>query len=105
MNLCVVLLLVFVGAYVAKVLTLGKESIWEWTTAARTILWTHETLIAVMLVSGAAARWMARRLPGDKGEDLRRRHRLSGRTAIVAGVLGLLSAFVVLVNMYRLAAG
>lgn len=104
MNASIGMILFFVGAYVVKVFTLGKEDIWSWTAGARAILWTHESIILIMLITGAAARWMARRLPEDQDPTLRRRHRLSGRGALVAGVLALLTALFVLANMFRVAA-
>lgn len=91
----------FLVAYVVKVFLLGREDLGSWATGQVTLLRIHESLVAVMILSGARARWLARRMRAGFGADPqdRRRHRLAGRTSIVAGLLALATAGFVLVGM------
>lgn len=106
MTASVSLVLFFVGAYVGKVLVLGKEDLGLWTSGARAVLYTHETFILAMVVAGTIARLLARKLDPDRegaveGPRTRPRHRRAGRAAIVASALGLLTAVLVLAGMYE----
>lgn len=105
MNTAIVLVGVFLLSYVAKVLVLGKEDLDAWSREAVFTLYVHETIVLVMIVVGAAARLLARKLwplpsPGGLETATRRRHRLAGRTAVGAAIFGLLTAAMVLAGMY-----
>ena len=101
----------FVAAYVVKLAVLGGEDLAAWSAAARGVLYFHETCIALMLVGGAVAGFRAWRLratrrlsgrPQDPVTDPRALalHRRAGRVALVAALLGVLSATVMLGGMY-----
>jgi len=105
MTASVCLVLFFVAAYVAKVLFLGKEDLWLWSSGDRAVLWTHETFVFSMVVAGTIARLLARKLDPDRegaveGPRTRTRHRWAGRTAITASALGFLTAVLVLAGMF-----
>lgn len=103
MNAAVALVALFLASYVAKVMVLGREPLETWSPAAVAVLRVHETIVAAMLVTGTAARVLARRLaPGAAfaAPGLRRRHRWSGRTALLAGVFALVTATMILVGMF-----
>jgi uncharacterized membrane protein YozB (DUF420 family) len=103
MNAAAALVALFLASYAAKVIVLGREPLAAWSPAAVVVLRVHETIVAAMLVAGAAARLLARRLaPGaaPAAPRLRRRHRWSGRTALVAGVFALVTATMILVGMF-----
>jgi uncharacterized membrane protein YozB (DUF420 family) len=105
MNLSAVLVFLFVASYVVKVLVLGKEELGLWSAGDRAVLWTHESFVFVMILAGTAARLLARKLdPARRGAQeaptTRRRHRLLGRTAVIASVLGALTAALVLTGMF-----
>ena len=101
------LLLFFVFSYVVKALLLGREIKDGWSTLDFTILYTHESFIAIMLVTGTMARLYARtfrvRLDNPTGDDsaLRRKHMLVGKIAYTAGVCALISATFVLWVLVR----
>lgn len=106
-----VLVVGFVVAYVLKLALLGGEDLAVWSSAARGVLYFHETCIAVMLVAGAVAGHRAwrlrhtRRITGDAADPpaasrVIRHHRRAGRAALIAAVLGALSATVMLGGMY-----
>jgi uncharacterized membrane protein YozB (DUF420 family) len=85
----------FLVAYLVKVLVLGKEDLSTWAHSRLVILWTHEAVVAVMLLSGVTARLLAR--------NPHRRptwHRLWGRISVSTAVLALLTAGWVLAGMY-----
>ena len=109
MNLTVVLVGIFVAAYVLKVVFLGKESLETWPRIDVIVLRVHETFILAMLVAGTMARLAARRFhhADDRADGVRgvavgtrRLHRRAGRTAVTAGVLALLTAGFILVRMF-----
>jgi uncharacterized membrane protein YozB (DUF420 family) len=106
-----VLVIAFLIAYVAKLALLGGEDLGLWSPAARGVLYFHETCIAAMLIGGATAGRRAwklrhtRRVTGDPADppaapDGFRLHRRAGRLAMIAAVLGVLSATVMLGGMY-----
>ncbi|MDH3686166.1 MAG: DUF420 domain-containing protein [Myxococcales bacterium] len=106
-----VLVVGFVVAYVLKVAFLGGEDLDTWSSAARGVLYFHETCVAAMLVGGAVAGWRAWKLRGTRlltrnaadppaPAGAFRLHRLAGRAAMIAAVLGVLSATVMLGGMY-----
>lgn len=110
MRLAVSLVALFLVAYLAKRGLLGPEDLASWEPAARANLWVHETLVAVMLLAGAASLVLARPLgrsrlltgrPEDPTPDAaaRRRHRRAGWTALVAAALGFATAVGILAGM------
>lgn len=95
---------IFLVAYLAKVVFLGKEQLSSWSPAAVVLLRVHETIVAVMLVAGVWARLLARRFAPaalKSPAELRRRHRRLGRTAMIASFLALATAALLLVEMFR----
>ncbi|HPG26724.1 MAG TPA: DUF420 domain-containing protein, partial [Myxococcota bacterium] len=111
MRIATLLVLGFLGAYLAKVFVLGREDQAAWSTLDVWVLRIHELFVLVMLVAGGVAWTQGRRLretrlvshdPSDPEPDpvTTRRHRIAGRTAVVAGVLGFLMAIGVLAGMY-----
>lgn len=105
MDRAILMVGIFVLAYVVKVIVLGKEGIQLWAPRERTILYVHETMVAIMLLAGGRARWLARRV-GKGGAEARfhtrkhgKGHRLAGRVALVAGALALFTAGLVLLGM------
>lgn len=101
----------FLSSYIFKVTFLGREDMSVWSTYAVWVLRFHETCILVMLIAGflAVRRGMAlartrnvTRQAKDPvaAPEQTRGHRGAGKAAIAAAVLGLLSAAVVLFDMY-----
>jgi len=106
-----VLVVGFVVAYILKVAFLGGEDLDTWSSAARGVLYFHETCVAAMLVGGAIAGQRAwkfrntRRVTREAAHPpapagVFRLHRIAGRAALIAAVLGVLSATVMLGGMY-----
>jgi len=100
----------FLLAYLAKRLLTGAEDLSGWGRAALLNLWIHEALVGTMLICGGAALLFARRMAGTRrvtgnAQDaaappaLLRRHRIAGRIACGAAVLGLLTACGILAGM------
>lgn len=101
MNMAMFLVIAFLVSYVFKVLLLGKEDRQLWDSTSITILRIHETLVLIMVLAGGAARFLARRFGSPKdAKEVRKRHRLLGRTAVVSSLFGLLTAALVLIGMY-----
>lgn len=101
----------FLVSYVAKVRLLGREQLELWEPRFVTVLHVHEALVAVMVLAGARALYLAttRRLADPvpvNPEDLARRaksarsHRRAGWTALVSSALGAMTAAYVLYGMY-----
>ena len=117
MMLCAsTLVALFLLSYVFKRVLLGAEdrSLWAWHDLA--LLYVHEFCIAVMLVGGVRAYLYTRRFRARLGDELElprdardlegvSAHRLSGRAAVIAGLLALLTAAGVLAGMYARSAG
>ena len=112
MIIAAALVLLFLVAYVAKVMLLGREDLAVWSPYQRWILWFHEACVFSMLIAGATAGQRALRLrrtrnaTGDPGDPpaaprLVSWHRRAGWTAVVAAGLGFVSAVLVLVGMYE----
>ncbi len=108
------LVVVFLISYALKLLFLGREQLDTWAPTYRGILRFHEACIAVMIVAGGSTLYLAYRLrlaiapDGSQSSDdpsaIPNRlalHRRAGRTAVAAAALGLFSAAVVLLGMYR----
>lgn len=88
------LVIAFLASYPIKVAVLGREDLSSWSRAEVALLRLHETVVLLMLVAGVAAFRLMRRergatVPGSRSRDV---HRLLGRVAVVAAVLGLVSA-------------
>jgi putative membrane protein len=102
----------FLVSYVFKLVFLGREDMSLWSPYAVWVLRFHETCVLVMLVAGflAARRGLAlagtrnvTQNPADPAAspERARGHRGAGKLAMGAAVLGLLSAAVVLFDMYQ----
>jgi len=94
----------FVVSYVFKLLFLGREDLRVWQAWAVDTLRIHELFVAIMLLAGARAGWLAykfRKLERDLDPPValvravRASHRFAGRAAVIAAVLGVLTACVV----------
>lgn len=101
----------FLTSYGFKVTFLGREDMSVWSPYAVWVLRFHETCVLVMLIAGflAARRGMAlartRIVTRDASDPVAeprvtRGHLGAGKVAVAAAVLGLLSAAVVLFDMY-----
>ncbi len=86
----------FLLAYIAKVLLLGKEDLAIWPRHSLVILWCHESVVGIMLLSGTAARLLAR-IPRLRPTW----HKLCGRVCVATSTLALVTAGLVLVEMYQ----
>jgi len=100
----------FLLAYLAKRVWIGAEDLSGWSRAALLNLWIHEALVGTMLLCGGAALFFARRMADTRrvtgnAQDaeapsaLLRRHRIAGRIACGAALLGLLTACGILAGM------
>lgn len=105
MNTAVVLVLAFLLSYPLKLIFLGRENLQQWSGADVTVLRIHETFVFFMLVTGAAARLLARRLRNDRLARASQRivswHRWCGRSAVVFSVLGFVTAAMILLGMFH----
>lgn len=106
----------FVGSYALKLTLLGREALGQWSDAAIWTLRIHELCVAVMLAGGSCALYRALQLRDEPfaapalgspraslSPDLLpvlASHRRSGRIALVAASLGVLTAGLVLAGMY-----
>ena len=111
MKIASVLVFAFLGAYVLKVMVLGREDQSVWTFFDVWVLRIHELFVMVMIIAGAVAWFQARKLEGtslvthdpadpDPDPKVVRRHRIAGRTAVINAVLGFLLAILVLAGMF-----
>ncbi len=100
----------FLGAYILKVVLVGREDFGLWSAADVSVLRFHEACVLAMLVAGGLALERARRMrrsrqvtrdPADPPAPLPvvRRHRIAGRVALVGALLGLVSACFVWAGM------
>jgi uncharacterized membrane protein YozB (DUF420 family) len=107
----------FLGAYLLKVLWLGRERLSEWSGPAVAILRIHELCVFAMIVGGLTALILTRKMhrnrnqlthlpdaPLASGRALRR-HRVAGWTAAVGAGLAFLTAAIVLLGMYQRSVG
>lgn len=112
MWIAVALVVTFLVSYAFKLAWLGREDRSVWSGVDLTVLRVHETFVLAMLVAGGLTLWRARgfrstRHYTERGEDppapaaRLQRHRRAGWVALVSAVLGLLTAAMVLVGMYR----
>jgi putative membrane protein len=97
------LVAVFLASYLLKVAWLGKEDRGAWTALDTTVLYTHESCIAAMLLAGGYALFKALRFQGRLGPGLalppdagalpgRAQHRRAGRIATWSGLLAFVTA-------------
>lgn len=115
MRTAAMLVVLFVVSYPVKLLFLGREPVDTWESHHVWILRFHELCVALMLIGGAVALRMGGRIgvaPGrarseavgdgaERSEAVRRLHRRFGRTAVIAGLFGVATAFYVLAGMYE----
>ncbi len=103
-------ILLFLVAYLVKLPLLGREDRSLWDAASLTALYVHETCVLAMLLGGAVALFRARRFGADlerfDARDAavvagRRQHRIAGRIALCAALLGFATAALVLLGMYQ----
>lgn len=103
------LVALFLVSYVAKVALLGREALELWEPRFVHVLRLHETCVAVMVLAGGRAMYLAttRRLadpptPSDVEARAKsaRSHRRAGWTALVSSALGVVTAAYVLYGMY-----
>jgi uncharacterized membrane protein YozB (DUF420 family) len=100
MNRAVLLVAAFLVAYLAKVAWLGHESLAVWSPQRVAVLNVHRNVVFLMLGAGAVARWLGPQVAAGRRGWRRAVHRWAGRCAVVIGSLGLLSALIVLVQMF-----
>jgi uncharacterized membrane protein YozB (DUF420 family) len=103
----------FLGAYLLKVLWLGREQLSEWSGQAVAILRIHEVCVLAMVVGGVAALVLSRKMHSNRNQLTHlpdaplasgralRRHRVAGWTAAVGAGLAFLTAAIVLLGMYE----
>ena len=102
----------FLLSFLGKRFWTGPEELALWSSAARLNLYVHESFVTTMLLAGAGALLLGRRIartrrvtgraedPAPSAAQLRR-HRRFGWVAIVAATLGLLTAYGVLAGMFE----
>jgi uncharacterized membrane protein YozB (DUF420 family) len=107
----------FLGSYPIKVLCFGREQLSEWSGPAVATLRIHELCVLAMLVGGATALLLSRKMRSDRSElnqlpdaplassQTLRRHRGAGWTAAIGAGLAFLTAAIVLAGMYERAGG
>jgi uncharacterized membrane protein YozB (DUF420 family) len=102
----------FLVSYLAKRSWAGTEHLEVWSLAARINLYVHESFVTTMLIAGATALVLGRRIARTRrvtgrAEDPAptvaqlRRHRRFGWIAITAAALGLLTAYGILAGMFE----
>ena len=103
----------FLLSYPLKLWILGREGLGPWATLYVITLRIHEGFIALMLIAGIAALWIAHRLrlrvaadgsaalfPAHKVPGRLLWHRRCGRTAVLAASGAFITSAVVLYGMY-----
>jgi uncharacterized membrane protein YozB (DUF420 family) len=110
MKIASLMVIGFLAAYALKVIFLGREDQSVWTLFDVWVLRIHELFVVVMIVAGAVAWRQGGQLAktrlvthevSDPPPDPRtlRIHRLAGRSAVIGGVFGFLTAIGVLAGM------
>jgi uncharacterized membrane protein YozB (DUF420 family) len=110
MKIASLLIVVFLGAYVLKVVLLGKEDQSVWTLFDVWVLRIHELFVMFMIGGGIVAWTQARKLiptrlvthdPNDPLPDpkVAKTHRIAGRTAVISSILAFLLAIGVFAGM------
>ena len=116
MQTCAALIGAFLLSYVVKLALLGREDLATWAPFYVHTLRFHETCVLAMLVAGALAFALARRMRGSRNvtrdasdppadPKTLRWHRRAGWTGVVSAVAGLSSAAIVLFGMYARLSG
>ena len=111
MKIASLLIVAFLGAYVLKVIVLGREDQSVWTSLDVWVLRIHELFVMLMIGAGSVAWLQVRKLvdtrlvthdPNDPMPDPKvvRTHRLAGRSAVISALLAFLFAIGVLVGMF-----
>ena len=104
------LIVTFLGAYVLKVVFLGKEDQSVWTLFDVWVLRIHELFVMFMIGGGIVAWIKSRKLvatrlvthdPNDPLPDPKvvKIHRIAGRIAVISAILALVMAIGVFVGM------
>jgi hypothetical protein len=102
----------FLGAYVLKLMWLGREELSAWARADVTILRVHEVFVLLMVFGGGVALVLARSLRGTRNRTRNpadpiapasavARHQRAGWTAAVGAAFGWALAGLVLLGMFR----
>jgi len=111
MKIASLLIVAFLGAYVLKVVVLGREDQSVWTSLDVWVLRIHELFVMFMIGAGSVAWLQVKKLvdtrlvthdPNDPMPDPKvvRTHRVAGRTAVISALLAFLFAIGVLVGMF-----
>ncbi len=103
------ILLFFVLSYVVKILALGREDKSAWSALQLALLYTHEFLILVMLVSGTYARILAAKFkqslfsqkPSAADMAVRAVHRRWGKVAFAAACAAFITATGVIAILFQ----
>lgn len=103
----------FLGAYLLKVLWLGRERLSEWSELAVAILRIHEVCVFAMVVGGVSALVLSRKMHRNRNQlthlpdaplasgSALEKHRMAGWAAAIGAGLGFLTAAIVLLGMYE----
>lgn len=102
----------FVGSYALKLLAIGREPLELWALKFVYVLRIHECFVAVMVIAGGIAIYLALKLglplaslqdaeDPERARRLLKLHRTAGRTAVISAALGTLTAGYVLLGMYQ----
>lgn len=106
------LIVLFVVGYLVKVLAMGREGALAWPFWDQVVLRVHEGFVALMLIAGISARWLARRYPWPPAAasvpseasrqwlQVRERHRRWGRLAMITCALVMLTGVMILIGMF-----
>ncbi|MBW2281484.1 MAG: DUF420 domain-containing protein [Deltaproteobacteria bacterium] len=107
MMAAITLVVLFLLSYAVKVVVLGHEQLDVWPRLDVWVLRAHESFVAALVLAGGVAVGLAlwKRMPvpqprSEAGSRTHLWHRRAGRTALVGGVLGVLTAAFVLYGMY-----
>ena len=111
MTLAAWLVPAFLLSYLVKRFWAGSEDLELWSAAARLNLYVHESFVTTLLLAGAGALLLGRRIARTRrftgraadpapGPLQLRRHRRFGWVAVTAATLGLLTACGVLAGMF-----
>lgn len=116
MRAAAVLVACFLAGYLVKLHQLGRERLSEWSEPAVAILRIHELCVFAMIVGGAGALALSRKMRGERNRlaqlpdaplassRVLAGHRRAGWTVAIAAGLGFLTAAIVLEGMYERAA-
>ena len=117
MKTAAALVATFLGIYLLKVRWFGRERLSEWSEQAVAVLRIHELCVFAMLVGGVVALILSRKMQSNRSQLVHlpdaplasdrtlQRHRKAGWAAAIAAGLALLTAAIVLAEMYERASG